>query len=128
MLRTRVVAVLLTAACGGSSPTGYGGGNPPPPPTGGGTASVTIQDYSFSQTNLTVKAGTTVTWTNNGPSTHTVTSDVAGQFGSGDLAPPGGGGYGGGGGQTFQHAFTATGSYAYHCSIHATMKATITVN
>jgi plastocyanin len=36
---------------------------------------ITIVDFSFSPSPVLVAPGGTVTWTNNGPSTHTVTSD-----------------------------------------------------
>jgi len=85
-------------------------------PTNG---AVTIQDFSFSPTTLTVKVGTTVKWTNSGPSAHTATSNT-GTWDSGQLSSPtSGGAYGGGSaGGTFQYTFTATGTYPYHCSNH----------
>ena len=82
-------------------------------------ACVTIQDFTFSPASLTIKVGTTVKWTNKGPSAHTTTSD-AGVWNSGTLsAPTGGGAYGGGAaGGSYQFAFTASGTYGYHCAIH----------
>ena len=82
-------------------------------------ACVTIQDFSFSPATLSVKAGTTVQWINNGPSGHTTTSDGS-VWTSGTLAPPsGGGGYGGGtAGGTYQFTFNTPGSYPYHCMLH----------
>jgi plastocyanin len=108
-----IVTVAATFACGSSTPTNP---NPPPP----GTMAVTIQDFTFSPASLTITAGTTVRWTNNGPSAHTTTSD-AGTWSSSTLsAPSGGGGYGGGGsaGGTFDFKFTQPGNYPYHCSLH----------
>src|SRR2546427_2796474 len=99
------VAVLAAAAaCGGGMSS---------------TAQVTIRDFSFSPSTMQIKAGTTVTWTNNGPMSHTTVSDN-GVWTSATLAPPsGGGGYGGGtAGQTFQFTFSTPGTYPYHCSIH----------
>jgi len=43
----------------------------------GSVVGVTIQDFSFSPSTLTIKAGTSVKWTNNGPSAHTTTSGAA---------------------------------------------------
>ncbi len=91
---------------------------PTQPPAG--TVSVTIRDFTFSPATVTIKAGTTVRWTNDGPSAHTTTSD-GGAWDSGSLSPPsGGGGYGGGGsaGGTFDFTFMQPGSFPYHCSIH----------
>lgn len=85
-------------------------------PTNGG---VTIQDFSFSPAALTVKVGTTVKWTNSGPSAHTSTSNT-GTWDSGQLSSPtSGGAYGGGSaGGTYQYTFTIAGTYPYHCSNH----------
>ena len=51
------------------------------PPTGGGGSSgsvvdVSIRDFTFTPASVTVTVGTTVRWTNNGPSAHTTTSDM----------------------------------------------------
>ena len=80
---------------------------------------VSIHDFTFSPSTLTVKVGTTVQWTNTGPSSHTTVSD-AGLWASGTLSPPsGGGGYGGGGsGGTFSYTFTTQGTFGYHCALH----------
>ena len=81
---------------------------------------VTIHDFTFSPSTLTVKVGTTVQWTNTGPSAHTTVSD-AGLWNSGTLNPPsGGGGYGGGGGPggTFSRTFMTPGTFGYHCALH----------
>jgi plastocyanin len=122
----RVVQLGLIAgvlSCGGSTPTNPGDGSqmPSPPPPGGTLARVGIQDFSFSPASLTIKAGTVVRWTNNGPSAHTTTSDN-GVWNSGTLNSPvaGGGGYGDSGspGGTFDVTFTQPGTYTYHCSLH----------
>lgn len=78
--------------------------------------SVIISNFSFANSNLQVKSGTTVTWTNNDNATHTVTADN-GSFTSGDLAH----------GNTFSHTFTATGTIHYHCKYHSMMIAVVTV-
>jgi len=78
--------------------------------------SVTIQNLSFQPNALTVSVGTTVTWTNNDSTQHTVTADD-GSFDSGVLQE----------GATFSQTFTAAGTFSYHCNIHSTMTGTITV-
>lgn len=85
---------------------------------GGDTGqSVSIKDFAFSASTLTVSAGTTVMWTNNDSAPHTVTADD-GSFDSGNIATGG----------TYSHKFTAAGTFAYHCTIHPGMKASIKVN
>jgi YVTN family beta-propeller protein len=84
-------------------------------PAASGNA-VSIAAMAFSSDHLTIKAGQTVTWTNNDSITHTVTSDT-GLWDSGDLAP----------GKSFSFTLTQPGDFPYHCAIHPFMKGTITV-
>ena len=86
----------------------------------GGSSSgstVSIKYMAFSAGTLTITAGTTVTWTNNDATTHTVTADDA-SFDSGDIAPGG----------KFSHKFTDAGTVGYHCTFHPMMKASVKVN
>lgn len=112
----------MSTTSGGAGSTGGTGG------TGAPTASVTVADFSFSPTPLTIKVGTVVTWTNNGGAAHTSTAD-GGTWDSGQLAAGTGGAYGmsGGTGDSYSHTFSATGTFTYHCANHAQMTGTITV-
>jgi plastocyanin len=108
-----LTSVLAAVACGGGSSMTSSNSS-------GGGPQISIQDYSFSPSVLTVKTGTTVTWSNLGPSAHTVVSD-SNAFSSQTLAAPGGGGaYGGGdtNGGAYRFTFMTPGTYAYHCSVH----------
>lgn len=78
---------------------------------------VTIEGMAFSPASLTVKAGTTVTWTNNDNMPHTVTADNN-SFTSKTLNK----------GDTYTHQFSAAGTYPYHCEVHPAMKATVVAN
>jgi plastocyanin len=107
-----VSVFLLGIAAGCSSDKGNpyssgGNGNP-------GAIEVWIQSNAFSPSNRTVSVGTTVTWTNKDAVAHTVTGTG---WGSGNLAQN----------ATFTHTFDTAGSYPYHCTIHPSMTATITV-
>jgi hypothetical protein len=77
---------------------------------------VSIIDFAFSPSTLTIAPGNTVTWTNHGATAHTVTAD-AGAFGSAALLP----------GQTFSFTFSTPGTFSYHCSIHPFMTASVVV-
>ncbi len=94
----------------------------PPPaapaqaPVGGHT--VAIKNFAFAPAALKVKAGTTVTWTNQDADAHTVTSQGAG----GPLASPSLTT-----GQTYSYTFAKPGKYAYLCTIHPFMTATVEV-
>lgn len=107
------LAVALVAA-------GCGSGSSVAPPAGSSAPAagnaVSIVNFAFNPSTLTVKVGDTVSWTNTSGTGHTVTADD-GSFDSGNLA----------GGAGFQHTFSAAGTFSYHCSIHSSMKATITV-
>lgn len=82
------------------------------------TNSVTIQDMAFSPANITVKAGTTVTWTNSDSDAHTVTeSDSKTGPNSGTLEN----------GKSYTFTYDTPGTYQYHCTIHPSMMGTVTV-
>lgn len=85
-------------------------------PSAHSSNAVSIENFSFNPSEITVKKGTEVTWTNNDSTTHTVTSDTN-AFKSGDLAP----------GNTFKFTFNETGTFSYHCSIHTTMTGKVIV-
>jgi plastocyanin len=79
---------------------------------------VTISDFQFTPSLAKLRAGDSVTWTNNGPSSHTTTSDAPfSLWDSGTLAP----------GQTYPWPFNAAGIFPYHCSIHPSMHGQIGV-
>ncbi|HKT37962.1 MAG TPA: plastocyanin/azurin family copper-binding protein [Ktedonobacterales bacterium] len=76
--------------------------------------------YGFSPGSVTVKVGDTVEWVNNSTVPHTSTSDSGSALSWDSGAIDTGGG-------TFSFTFTKAGTYAYHCSFHASMHGTIVV-
>ena len=70
-------------------------------------------------TTVTIEAGDSVTWTNNGSTAHTVTSNTGAWPDSGSLNP----------GAIFEVRFTTEGIYQYHCNVHgaAVMSGTVVV-
>jgi plastocyanin len=76
-----------------------------------------ILNWGYDNTNLSVSAGQTVTWTNAGAQQHTVTADDT-SLDSGLIDP----------GNTFSFEFDNPGIFTYHCTPHPWMKATITVS
>lgn len=108
---------LLLAACGGAQAATQPASQPATTPSlSASEARVTIQGFAFDPAELTVKVGTTVTWTNQDGTTHTITSDDA-VWDSGRVSPGG----------TYIRVFDKVGSFSYHCSIHTSMKGTIVV-
>ena len=77
---------------------------------------VTISDFQFAPSSVTVNVGDTVTWTNNGPTPHSATSS-SGVFDTGIMDA----------GQSGSHTFTEAGTFAYICTPHPNMHGTIVV-
>ena len=77
---------------------------------------IVVKDFMFMPTQLTVKAGSTVTWTNKDDEPHTVISDT-GLFKSGGMDTD----------ESFKFKFDRPGTYHFTCSIHPRMVGTIIV-
>jgi plastocyanin len=115
-----VVTVYLSEGLAGEAATPDNASNSTAAPTQAAspaTDAVDISGFAFSQPDLQIAAGTTVTWTNQDSANHTVTSDD-GAFDSGQLAQGG----------TFSWTFDTPGTYTYHCANHPNMTATVTVS
>ena len=73
---------------------------------------------------ITVSSGTTVTWTNDDSTIHTVTEGTPGgagatpAFDSSIIAPS----------ATWEHTFDATGEFDYYCTLHPFMTGKVTAN
>ncbi len=80
------------------------------------SASVTIKDYAYDPSTITVPAGTSIIWTNLDTVPHTVTG-TNGKFDSGILGP----------GKKFNYTFSDPGTYNYYCTIHPYMKGQVVV-
>jgi plastocyanin len=77
---------------------------------------IVVKDFMFNPTPLTVKAGSTVTWTNMDDEPHTAVSDT-GVFKSGGMDTN----------DSFSFKFDKPGTYHYTCTIHPRMVGTIVV-
>ncbi len=80
------------------------------------TMSLIISNFAFSPSQISVKIGTKVTWTNKDNVAHAVTNN-SGAFDSGTLNP----------GASYSFVFNTTGTFSYHCTIHPNMTATVVV-
>jgi plastocyanin len=127
MLRKNLVAALaasvVLAGCSASRPTAGTSTNmpmasmsvtAPAAPVNGDQ--VNIGNFAFVPATLTVRAGSTVTWTNHDEEPHTVVASD-GSFHSPGL----------GTGGTFSHTFATAGTFDYVCSIHPMMHGTVVV-
>ena len=77
---------------------------------------VTIDNFVFEPAKLTIKAGTTVTWTNRDDIPHTVVSTDK-VFKSKVLDSD----------ETYSFTFTSAGTFTYFCSIHPKMTGRVIV-
>ena len=129
LLASGLLAVTLVAgACGGSDDDGdTAGGDATTDTTAAETESggedaasgdaVQIVDFNYKPANLQVKAGTTVTFTNEDGFAHTATAKDK-SFDSGNLEEGG----------TFEHTFDEAGTFDYICAIHNSMTGKVTVS
>lgn len=144
MVMTVTASGMLLAACGGGT-AGSGAAEPGFVPTGSpitamsampsmagtsgpvassaaatqtaaGATAVAIQNFAFSPATVSVKVGSTVTWTNKDSEAHNVTTP-SGPLHSPTMQP----------GAVFSYTFTAAGTFHYLCTIHPFMTATVTV-
>jgi len=81
------------------------------------TNTVAVRNFAFSPASVTVKAGSTVTWTNQDQDPHDVVAMNDGPFHSPPLNT----------GQSFSYTFTKPGRFDYLCTIHPFMTATVVV-
>lgn len=128
-----IAVTAVIAGCGGgadgggyNTSPGTGTNNPSPPAN---TNEITVGEQNFSPNNTTVPKGTTVRWTWNSCSDggyggyagcvkHNVTLDDGSNIASA-VQDSG----------SFTHAFTAAGTFKYHCSVHgAAMSGQVIVN
>ena len=82
----------------------------------GETIQAAIDNFAFTPKEMTVKAGTTVRWTNKDDIPHTVTSD-SNVFASPVLDSN----------QNFQFTFASAGKFAYFCRLHPKMTGEVVV-
>ena len=122
LLGTLIALTLLAASCGGDddTPPAENGGSATESPSespadGGGGADLTMVDFGFSPTGLSVTEGQTITVTNIGETSHTFTTDdeaVDETVGPGEEA---------------EITLTGVASGGFHCRFHPQMIGTLTV-
>jgi plastocyanin len=75
---------------------------------------VDAADFEFAKRDITVKPGSTVTWTNTGSTAHTVKGDG---FFSKAIEP----------GERYSFRFSSAGSFDYICTLHTDMEGSVKV-
>jgi plastocyanin len=100
-----LAVVVAMAGCGDDA-----GSSSPPGSARSGAVAVVALDNRFEPKEVTITAGSTVTWTNGGSNTHDVVPAEGTDFGVSpkDFKPD----------ATYSHTFETPGTYAYYCSLH----------
>lgn len=81
--------------------------------------SVTVRNHSYSPARLTIKKGTTVTWTNQDAVQHDITPDnPSGDWKQSSLLSRG---------QSYSVTFNEIGTFTYFCTPHPEMTGSVTV-
>jgi plastocyanin len=115
-----VIAGLTLYACGSTAGSGATAAPATTAATAAKGAAVTIKGFSFSPATLTVDKGTTVNFTNNDSTTHTITSGANrtkdGKF---DQQVSGG--------AETTVTFDTPGTVEYFCNFHSSMRGTVVV-
>lgn len=116
LARVSGITLLLTVLAVGCASTPAAS----PATAGAGGSAVSIKGFAFNPAELSVSKGTTVTWTNDDGTTHTVTSGVPGTpSGKFDQRLESG--------KTFTFTFADAGTVTFFCNIHQSMRGTVLV-
>lgn len=119
----RTPAAPSTATGGSPAASAPTAGGPAPSPTGASGVKIVeppfkpSPNWAFEPTELIVKVGSWVTWTNTGAVAHTATADDGKAFDSGSIDPQ----------VDWSFMPMAAGTFAYHCAFHSWMKGTLQV-
>jgi plastocyanin len=108
LIAITLTGAVLTGACGGSSSS-----TTTPATASGGGITVAVKALTFEPDAITIKAGDKVTWKWEDTSAHNVT------FASFHSTTMDSG--------TYEHVFTSTGTFKYHCTLHPTMTGKVKV-
>jgi plastocyanin len=116
-MRSAISAALLGAAVGSVLAGGVLFARAQTPAAAATAAAVSIDNFTFNPQTLTVKAGTTVTWTNKDDIPHGIAATGNTFTRSKALDTD----------DTYAFTFTTPGTYQYFCYIHPHMTGTIVV-
>lgn len=121
--RMVIVLALVLAACGQADGPASDGVDVDPTREASGDTEIEIMGFAFGQEEITVPAGTTVTWVNNDGVGHTVTHGEDGQPAAEALLdePISAGG-------RVSFTFDEPGTYAITCTIHPSMNMIVVVD
>ncbi|HEV2067110.1 MAG TPA: cupredoxin family copper-binding protein [Thermomicrobiales bacterium] len=108
---TTVTVTLMTAGAAAGTPAAASGQGD------AAAVEVDIQDFAYNPASVTIKAGQSVTWTNQDSAPHTATARDRDVLQSGTLNQ----------GESYTQTFDTAGSYEYFCEFHPNMEGTVIV-
>lgn len=113
------VLLLSLGACAGGDGESKDKAAPSTSDNAAATTEVAVKDFVFAPEAIRVKAGDTVTWTNEDAFDHSVRIDKLDLDGAnfGPMTQP----------VSFTHQFTEAGTYEYVCGVHNSMTGTVIV-
>ena len=124
LVLTMLLLLLIAVSCtNGSDQTvsGTENGQDDTNAQNGDEIQIEMRGFKFNPDMVTIKQGTTVTWTNKDGTAHTVVSGVrdnkSGLFDSGNISS----------GATFSYTFNEKGTFDYFCEPHSGMDGIIVV-
>jgi plastocyanin len=115
MLASLVMGVVMAVSMDGGMMR-RGNSAPQTPVTASGNVAVEIRDFDYSPRELTIPAGSSVTWTNHDGAPHTSTDEDE-SWDTGRLGED----------ESGTITFDTPGSYEYYCTYHPYMQASLTV-
>ncbi len=115
-----LASIVVLIGCGGAQPATVPGSSDvaaSSQPASSEEVQVRIVDFAFEPATITIKPGTTVVWTNDGPTEHTTASKQGKVFESKILEK----------GDIFRYRFEKSGEFPYWCTLHPSMLGTVKV-
>jgi len=89
----------------------------PPPAHSSETFNVAISNFAYAPSEIHIKVGDKIIWTNEDSVGHTVTSDSGSELDSALF----------GKNETYEHVFNTSGNFTYHCTPHKFMTGKVIV-
>ncbi len=115
-----LASIMALIGCGGARPAAVPGSSDvvaSSQPAPSEEVQVRIVDFAFEPATITIKPGTTVVWTNDGPTEHNTVSKKGKVWESNIMEK----------GDVYSYRFEKSGEFPYWCTLHPSMLGTVKV-